>query len=130
MTINDFLLSRITTVVLNILQCALYAFALIGPSTGGTDRPVLSYFVPFVAPTLTLIFLLSNSPGPVLAAITVTINLIAVLIGFLLLYMLSDVLTPLLVLGTGFSGMLIPAISMLAVAMRWPKQRRSPSDTI
>jgi hypothetical protein len=126
MGMNDIVLSRITTVALNIIQCALFVFAFIVFPTGGSERHLVGYLAPFVPPAVTLLFLLGKSPGPALAAIAVVLNLVSVFLGFLLLYLLSDALTPLLVLAIGVSGMLIPAISMLSVAIRWPRVQAPP----
>ena len=121
MNLNDFLLSKTTVVTLNILQCVLFALSLVFLSAGVGGSAALRSVVPFIAPAITLLFLLSKSPGPILAALGVIVNLLVAILGLVLLFLLRGTLTPLIVLVAGFSGMLIPSMSMLAIAVRWPR---------
>lgn len=122
--IHRLLQSRLSVIGLNILQCAVfvYAFLFLAPRDPGQSS--VGYLAPFVPPALTLLFFLARAPGVALAAVAVIINSIAMLVGFGLLYMLSEFLTPGVVLIVGTCGMLVPAISLLGVATRWPRAGR------
>jgi len=123
---SSFVLSIRFVIALNAAVLLFCALSLLGILPTSASQSPLARVVPTVAPALTAIFLLWGRTNVVLAALAVLANVLVLAIGVAFLVMLLVHPFPI----TGSRALLtfvllcvlVPLISGLAVASRWPSR--------